>query len=124
MLAMVMAAALAVSGQPQALTGDWVVDLTPPGATLYLKGMSLTLAADGTVTGSFYDSEIQAGRWKTSLGRTCVSFRTTDGVGPYHTSACLEGERLTGQTWAEQRNFVFIWNSRRAAPDDLTQPWW
>lgn len=124
MLAIVMAAALAAAAAPQSLNGDWVVDLTPPGGEPYLKGMSLTLAADGTVTGSFYDSDIQAGRWKTGLGRTCVSFRTTDGAGPYHTAACLEGDRLTGQTWAEHRNFVFVWNSRRAAPDDLKQPWW
>jgi hypothetical protein len=68
------------------------------------------------VTGSFYDSDIQAGRWKTSKGRTCVSFRTTDGKGAYHTAACLEGGRLTGQTWAEHRNFVFVWDARRAAP--------
>lgn len=115
MLAMLMAAALAASTSPETLAGDWVVDLTPSAsAAPYLKRMSLTLAADGTVSGSFYDSDIQAGRWKTSKGRACVSFRTTDGKGPYHTAACLEGERLTGQTWAEHRNFVFVWDARRA----------
>ena len=70
-------------------------------------------AADGTVAGSFYDSMIEAGRWKTSRGRTCVSFRTTDGTGPYHTSACSRGAGIEGQTWAEHRNFLFNWNATR-----------
>jgi hypothetical protein len=43
-----------------------------------------------------------------------VSFRTTDGVGPYHTAACLVGDRVEGQTWAEHRNFLFVWNAARA----------
>jgi hypothetical protein len=78
--------------------------------------MHLTLAANGTVTGDFYQSEIEAGRWKAQNGRLCVSFRTTDGVGPYHTAACLVGDHVEGQTWAEQRNFVFVWNAARTAP--------
>jgi hypothetical protein len=71
------------------------------------------LAANGVATGSFYESEIQAGRWKTDRGRTCVSFRTSNGVGPYHTAACLTGDGVQGQTWAEHRNFLFNWNATR-----------
>ncbi len=76
--------------------------------------MVLALNADGTITGSFYESTIEAGRWKTDRGRTCFAFRTTDGVGPYHTSGCLIGDQVQGQTWAEQRKFVFNWNAVRA----------
>ncbi|MFS0771696.1 hypothetical protein [Sphingomonas sp. 1P08PE] len=75
--------------------------------------MELRLAPDGTVSGSFYQSAIEAGRWKTDRGRTCVSFRTTDGKGPYHTAACLVGDRVEGQTWAEHRKFLFNWNAVR-----------
>lgn len=97
----------------EGLNGGWIVDLsTEPGA-LYTQPMQLTLNADGTVSGSFYQSEIEAGRWKSDRGRTCVSFRTTDGVGPYHTAACLVGDRVEGQTWAEHRNFLFNWNATR-----------
>jgi hypothetical protein len=96
------------------LAGTWVVDLSTDPKTPYTKPMALTLNADGTVAGSFYDSEIQAGRWKTDRGRTCVSFRTTDGAGPYHTAACLAGDIVQGQTWAEHRNFLFNWNAKRA----------
>lgn len=99
------------------LNGDWVVDLSTEPGTPYTQPMTLTLNADGTVSGSFYQSDIEAGRWKSDRGRTCVSFRTTDGVGPYHTAACLVGDHVEGQTWAEHRNFLFNWNAARAGAD-------
>lgn len=104
-----------MTGAP-ALAGDWTVDLSTRPDQPYVKPMRLTLNADGTVSGSFYESEIQAGRWKTGRGRTCASFRTTDGAGPYHTSVCLDGDVARGQTWAEHRNFLFNWNAVRAKP--------
>jgi hypothetical protein len=110
------AIALAISVPALAATqmdGRWTVDLSTKKDEPYTKPMVLTLNADGTVTGNFYESEILAGRWKTDRGRTCVSFRTTDGMGPYHTSACLNGKVVQGQTWAEQRNFLFNWNAVR-----------
>ncbi|PZO46296.1 MAG: hypothetical protein DCF16_19155 [Alphaproteobacteria bacterium] len=96
------------------LEGAWTVDLSTDPNSPYTKPMVLNLAADGTVTGSFYESEIIGGRWRADRGRTCVSFRTTDGVGPYHTAACLVGDHVEGQTWAEQRGFLFNWNAVRA----------
>ena len=100
--------------QVTGMAGRWVVDLSTDPAEPYPKAMALQLAADGVATGSFYDSEILAGRWKTDRGRTCVSFRTTDGAGPYHSAACLTGDgRIAGQTWAEHRNFLFNWNATR-----------
>ena len=98
---------------PAAIQGSWTVDLSAKADEPYTKPMVLDLQADGTVKGSFYESEILAGRWKTDRGRTCVSFRTTDGAGPYHTAACLVGDHVEGPTWAEHRNFLFNWNARR-----------
>lgn len=100
---------------PTALSGAWSVDLSVDPGQPYRKPMNLVLAADGTVTGDFYDSEILAGRWKAQHGRLCVAFRTTDGTGPYHTAACLKGDQVEGQTWAEHRNFVFVWTADRPA---------
>lgn len=97
------------------LAGEWTVDLSTDPAKPYTKLMRLDLRADGTVTGSFYGSEIQAGRWKTDRGRTCATFRTTDGVEPYHTSVCARGTAAEGQTWAEHRKFLFNWNASRAS---------
>jgi hypothetical protein len=95
------------------LAGSWTVDLSTEPGKPYLKTMQLQLAPDGSVTGSFYDSRIENGRWKTARGRTCVSFRTSDGAGPYHTAACLRGDIVEGQTWAEHRSFLFNWNATR-----------
>ena len=111
-LALLAVAGPALAASP--LDGIWTVDLSAKPGEVYTKPMVLTLNADGTVAGSFYESTIEAGRWKTDRGRTCVSFRTSDGVGPYHTAACLVGEAVQGHTWAEQRNFVFNWNAVKA----------
>lgn len=105
----------AAAEPPAAMQGAWIVDLSVDPAQPYVKPMVLQLRSDGTVTGSFYDSDILAGRWKSDRGRICISFRTTDGVGPYHTAGCLVGERIEGQTWAEQRSFLFNWNAVRGA---------
>jgi hypothetical protein len=78
--------------------------------------MELSLKPDGTVSGSFYNSAIQAGRWKRDRGRLCASFRTSDGAGPYHSEVCLTGDTASGQTWAEHRSFLFNWNAVRATP--------
>lgn len=116
--ALALLAACAAQAQtpapPQsALSGAWVVDLSTDPAEPYTKPMLLDLRDDGTVTGAFYESTIEAGRWKADRGRTCVSFRTTDGVGPYHSAACLVGDHVEGQTWAEHRDFLFNWNAAR-----------
>ncbi|MDR7069805.1 hypothetical protein J2X02_002656 [Pseudoxanthomonas japonensis] len=110
-IALLLAAPTVAYATP--LDGTWRVDLSTEPDTPYTQPMQLTLNADGTVTGSFYNSTIEAGRWKESRGRLCASFRTTDGVGPYHTAVCLTGDTATGQTWAEHRNFLFNWNAER-----------
>ena len=113
LLAIACAAPLTAAEPANPLAGRWVVDLSTDPAKPYRKTMELQLAADGSVAGSFYDSVIEGGRWKTDRGRTCVSFRTSDGVGPYHSSACLRGAVVEGQTWAEHRKFLFNWNAMR-----------
>lgn len=105
-------ATAAAADVPQ-LSGTWKVDLSSEPGKPYTKPMVLELKADGSVQGSFYESTIEGGRWKTDRGRTCVSFRTTDGVGPYHSAACLVGDKVEGQTWAEHRNFLFNWIATR-----------
>lgn len=99
-----------------ALDGAWVVDLSAEPGKPYTQPMQLTLHADGRVDGSFYGSTIEAGRWKEDRGRLCASFRTSDGVGPYHSAVCLDSSTARGQTWAEHRNFLFNWNATRPQP--------
>jgi hypothetical protein len=118
MLTLLIAVA-AVQPQVQAsptLDGLWSVDLSAEPGKPYVQPMELKLASDGTVTGNFYNSPIQAGRWKRDRGRLCASFRTSDGAGPYHSSLCLTGDTAIGLTWAEHRSFLFNWNAVRPAP--------
>lgn len=116
LMAALLQSAPVATAEPDAMEGRWNVDLSADPSQPYLKPMNLTLAADGTVSGDFYESTIEAGRWKAQNGRVCVSFRTTDGTGPYHSAACLVGDHIEGQTWAEHRNFVFVWNAARSSP--------
>jgi hypothetical protein len=96
------------------INGGWTVDLRVDLAdAAYTQPMDLTIADDGTVIGSFYQSEILAGKAGRAQGRTCIAFRTTDGQGLYHTSACLVDGRMVGQTWAEGRSFVLPWTAER-----------
>lgn len=97
-----------------ALSGEWRVDLRVSlDDEAYSQPMVLTVGEDGVVTGNFYNSEILAGRVGGGQGRLCIAFRTTDGSGLYHSSACLVDGRMVGQTWAEERAFVLPWTAER-----------
>lgn len=113
-LAAVLIAVTPAEERATALSGAWNVDLRVELTDEpYSQPMELAVGADGTVTGSFYSSEILAGRAGSAQGRNCVAFRTTDGQGLYHTSACLVEGKMVGQTWAEGRNFVLPWTATR-----------
>ena len=112
---LLLAATAASAQQPTPLAGEWTVDLRrEPQAPAYLKPMTLTVAPDGRLTGSFYEHAIEAGRAITTDGRPCFAFRTSDASGPYQTSGCLKGEVIEGQTWSEGRSFVLAWTASRS----------
>lgn len=110
------ATALPAAAQDQSgLAGNWTVDLRPkPDAAAYLKPMTLAIAADGTLTGEFYEYPIDLGKAGATNGRPCFAFRTHDQSGPYHTSGCLIGDHIEGQTWSEGRHFLLTWTATRA----------
>ncbi len=111
---MLLVAASPAQERAAALSGEWIVDLRLSlDDEPYSQPMNLEIAEQGVVTGNFYNSEILAGRAGTAQGRTCVAFRTTDGSGFYHTSACLNDGKMIGQTWSEGRNFVLPWTAER-----------
>ena len=96
------------------LAGDWKVDLRVSLSDApYSQPMTIKVAEDGSITGSFYNSDILAGRVGRGQDRKCVAFRTTDGQGLYHSSACLVDGKMIGQTWSEGRNFVLPWTAER-----------
>ena len=96
------------------IEGTWTVDLRLSlDDPAYTQPMILQIAPDRIVTGSFYNSDILAGRAGTAQGRSCVAFRTTDGKGLYHSSACLVDGKMVGLTWSEGRDFVLPWTATR-----------
>ena len=98
------------------LNGSWSVDLRlNASAPAYSQPMELEIGADGAVTGSFYNTAIEAGRAADSNGRTCFAFTTRDGSGPYQHSGCLRGEVVEGQSWSTGRNFLLNWRAQRAS---------
>ncbi|KTT69771.1 hypothetical protein [Sphingomonas endophytica] len=104
----------AFAQQKTDLSGEWTVDLRPtPQAPAYLKPMTLAVAADGALTGAFYEHPIDLGRAGATNGRPCFAFRTQDASGPYQTSGCLVGDHIEGQTWSEGRRFVLTWQATR-----------
>ncbi|WAT18778.1 hypothetical protein OZN62_04195 [Aurantiacibacter sp. MUD11] len=109
-----IAAPLSAQDAASAMAGEWLVDLR---LSLeddeYTQVMVLDVAEDGGVTGTFYQAEIEDGHAGTAQERTCVSFRTSDGSGNYHHSACLVDGKMIGQTWAEGREFVLPWTAER-----------
>ena len=103
-----------VSNPFSPMEGKWIVDLRPSlDAAPYTQPMAINVKADRTVTGSFYNSEILAGKAIVARGRSCIAFRTTDGSGFYHSSACLIDGKMMGTTWAEGRGFLFPWTAER-----------
>lgn len=95
--------------------GAWTVDLrTIASEPPYTQPMNLRVDAEGKVTGDFYNSTISSGRYGHNMGRSCVAFVTSDGMGDYQHSACLVDGRMVGQSWAEHRGFVLPWTAVRA----------
>ena len=110
------AAAPAEAARGADVAGAWTVDLRiSDDAEPYSQPMHLIIAADGSITGDFYNSTISSGRYGENRGRSCVAFVTNDGAGDYQHAACLVDGRMLGQSWAEHRNFVLPWVADRVA---------
>jgi len=104
-----LAAALALQTDPHPLLGSWDVALyydpeAPPSATV----MEITaVEADGALSGTFYQSEFESGRYVVKDGVVIISVITSDGSGPYATSGRLYPDgRFEGQTLSTGRNFL------------------
>lgn len=108
-------AAATAAAPPPLVAGNWTVDLRLSAEDApYSKPMVLTVAPDGSLSGEFYESIIEAGRFNDKAGRQCVAFRTSDNSGPYQHSACLEGKNIKGISWSTGRNFLLQWTATRA----------
>ena len=75
--------------------------------------MTIKVATNGSITGTFYDHPIALGHAGNTRGEPCFAFRTADPSGRYLTTGCLVGDHLQGQTWSEGRHFILPWVATR-----------
>ncbi len=102
------------------LLGTWDVSLffsasSPPSATL----MEIrSVNEDGTIEGTFYNTEFEVGRFTEQEDVVAFSIITSDGSGQYATSGRLRGDGLVkGQTLSTGRDFLMLWEARRREGD-------
>ena len=99
---------------PHPIEGEWTVDLRLEiDDERYTQPMVLRFSHANNVTGEFYGSTIEAGRFGAAQGRECIAFRTSDNSGNYHHSACLTGVVLVGVSSSEGRAFVLPWTATK-----------
>ncbi len=100
---------------PRDLVGIWDVSLffsptAPPSATT----MEIFSAnEDGTLTGTFYNTEFETARYTEREGEIAFTVLTRDGSGLYATSGrLLPNGRIEGQTLAAGREFIMMWSAQ------------
>jgi hypothetical protein len=100
---------------PSALLGTWAVSLQfDPNAPPSKTQMRITRVEGGELVGTFYGSNIEAGRF-VSRGSTWVfAGRTADQSGIYWHSGRLKADgSIDGQTLSEGRKFLMTWSAVR-----------
>ena len=105
-----------VAPSPSELVGTWDVALyfsadAPPSATV----MEITEASEaGALTGSFYNSNFETGRYRSQGDEIIISVITSDGSGPYATSGRLTAPGfIEGQTLSTGRDFLMAWTAEK-----------
>ena len=96
------------------LMGVWKVDLRPtPDAEPYVQEFTVESVDGDSITGTFYGTPIQEGRFNVDWGALRFAFVTADGSGPYHHSGLLSNGRLIGMTHSLGRDFLAYWTAVR-----------
>lgn len=92
------------------LEGAWVVDLKPtPDAAPYLQDLIIEHSEDGRFSGSFYSTPFSNGETNSLWEKTYFAFSTKDGRSTYFSSGYIEGGKMNGVTYCDNRNFVMPW---------------
>lgn len=123
-LGFTLTAAPAQAGEsvlPEHLIGSWDVALYfSPGAPPSSTVMEITAVnEDGTITGSFYQSAFEIGRYRLDDDVVIISVITSDSSGTYATSGRLYADDyFAGQTLSTGRDFLMAWTATRANGED------
>lgn len=98
------------------LLGTWDVSLffsatAPPSSTV----MEIrSVYEDGTIEGTFYNSEFENARYTERKGVVAFTIITSDGTGQYATSGRLSNDDVVeGQTFSTGRDFIMTWVADR-----------
>ena len=102
------------SADPSDLIGEWRVDLRPtPDSEPYYVEFTITSADENGITGTFYDSAIEASAINDDWGNVRFAIVTVDGASRYVTNGVLEGETMSGTTYSPDRDVFSVWTAER-----------
>ena len=114
LLAALAFAATAERPDPQALVGEWKVDLRPtPDAEPYYTQFVVEEVKGTGFKGTFYGTKIENGRLNRDWGAVYFAFTTRDGGTVYNSAGRLTDGRLEGTTNAVERAFLSVWTAER-----------
>lgn len=96
------------------LMGTWEVDLRPtPDAEPSLQTFVVESVENDSLSGTFYNAQIQAGKIDTQWGSVQFTFVTGDGTGAYYSTGKFVNGRLEGTTYSPSRKLFSVWSATR-----------
>lgn len=94
--------------------GTWIIDLRPtPESAPYLKEFKFTRIDGKKFDGEFYGYPFTGGFLNTEWDKVYFAFTTQDQSGTYYHSGFVEGNKVTGITLNENREFVLPWKGQK-----------
>ena len=94
--------------------GTWIIDLRPtPESAPYLKEFKFTRIDGKKFDGEFYGYSFSGGFLNTDWDKVYFAFTTQDQSGTYYHSGFVEGNKVTGITLNENREFVLPWKGQK-----------
>lgn len=94
--------------------GTWIIDLRPtPESVPYLKEFKFTRIDGKKFDGEFYGYPFTGGFLNTDWNKIYFAFTTQDQSGNYYHSGFVEGNKVTGITLNENREFVLPWKGQK-----------
>lgn len=94
--------------------GTWIIDLRPTQESApYLKEFKFTRIDGKKFDGEFYGYPFTGGFLNTDWDKVYFAFTTQDQSGTYYHSGFVEGNKVTGITLNENREFVLPWKGQK-----------
>lgn len=100
--------------QTDSLLGTWVIDLRPtPESEPYLKEFKFTRINGKEFDGEFYGYPFKSGFLNTDWGKVWFAFTTSDQSGTYFHSGYIEGDKIQGLSFNENRKLTLPWKGSK-----------